>query len=182
MIPVGQPDTLAGRLKRLWLKVLRNDSVRFWVSPYCAIWLLFAIPATFILPPIKTLADAMGHSGYLAWVWISIPANLAPIAGLMMRHGGSDISAMSDRLLLRDWWGLLLQILGHYVCFLLLLWFEVTAWVAVWTYTGPSEWAGVTAFAGVMLLAWTGGVFVLGSQTVLKVQRGREIERTGGVM
>lgn len=174
--------TLGNRVKALWFKVLRNDSVRFWVSPYCAIWLLFAIPATFLLPPIKTLADSAGEYGYLAWVWLSIPANLLPIAGLLMRHGGEDIAKMSTRLLRRDWWGLIFQILGHYVCFLLLLWFEVTAWVAVWTYTGPNSWAGVTAFCATMLLAWTGGVFVLGSQCVLKVRRGAELQAAGVVL
>lgn len=171
--------TLGARVKALWFKVLRNDSVRFWVSPYCAVWLLFAIPATFVLPPIKTLADAMGGDGYLAWVWISIPANLAPIIGLWMRHGGQDIAAMSTRLLFRDWMGLIVQILGHAVCFLLLMWFEVTAWVAVLTYQGPSVWAGVTYFAAIMLMAWTGGVFVLCAQCVLKVQRGIELEPGG---
>lgn len=140
------------------------------------------MPATFILPPIKTLADAMGHGGYLLWVWISIPANLAPIAGLLMRHGGQDIAKMSARLLFRDWLGLILQILGHEVCFILLLWFQVTAWIAVLTYTGPNSWAGVTCFCAIMLLAWTGGVLVLGAQCILKVKRGIEIEHTGGVM
>lgn len=172
---------LTDRLKRFWLQVLRNDSVRWWVSPYCVIWLVgFAIPATFVFPEIKTLADAMGHGGYLAWVWISIPANIAPIVGLLMRHGGQDIANMSDRLLFRDWTGLILQILGHYVCFLLLLWFEVTAWYAVLHYTGPNDWAGVTYFSAVMLLSWTGGVFVLGSQCVLKLQRGLDIEAEFG--
>lgn len=169
-------------LKTLWYRALRNDSVRFWVSPYCAVWLLFAVPATFLLPPIRTLADAMGEGGYLAWVWLSIPANVAPIAGLLMRHGGQDVSAMSEHLLRRDWWGLMLQIMGHAVCFLLLLWFEVTAWVAVLTYSGPNEWAGVTYFCAIMLLAWMGGVFVLCAQCMLKVKIGMNIEHTGGVM
>lgn len=169
--------SLASRLKVLWLKVLRNDSVRQWVSPYCCIWLLFAVPAAFFLPPIKTLADPMGSAGYLAWVWLSIVFNLCPIIGLRMRHGGADIASMSTRLLRLDWYGLGLQIIGHYVCFILLFWFEATAWVAIMDYKGPNEWAGVTYFCSIMLLAWTGGVFVLGSQCVLKVQRGVELKR-----
>jgi hypothetical protein len=144
---------------------------------------MFAIPATVWLPPIYTFVDAMGGlAGYQVWVWTAIPANSFVIIGLLIRHGGQNIATMSTRLLARDWAGLVLQILGHALCFILLVWFEVTAWVAVWTYRGPNEWAGVTYWSAIMLLAWTGGVFVLGCQCVLKFRRGREIEQTGGVM
>jgi hypothetical protein len=170
------------RLKAWWFKVLRNESVRSFISPYCVVWLLFAVPATFVLPPIKTFSDIMGMDGYLFWVWAAIPANAAPIVGLAMRHGGQNITDMSVRLLFRDWMGLIMQILGHSVCFLLLVWFEVTAWIAVLTYEGPNEWAGVTYFCAIMLIAWTGGVFILCAQCVAKVKRGIEIEVNGGVM
>ncbi|MGA5467190.1 hypothetical protein [Mycobacterium sp. NPDC050041] len=165
------------RLKAWWLNRLDNDSVRAWVPPYCAVWLIWALLATVWLPPVPTIEPVMGHVAYLLWVWIAIPANLAPIAGLWMRHGGSAIADMSNQLLFRDWMGLILQATGHAVCFVLLLLFQVSAWLAIANYTGPSTYAGMTLFSAVMLTPWTVGVLLLCAQCVRKIQRGMQLER-----
>jgi hypothetical protein len=168
---------LTARLKVWWLKRLDNDSVRAWVPPYCAVWLTWALFALSALPPISTISETMGVPGYYVWVIIAIPANLAPIIGLWMRHGGSAIKDMSNRLLFWDWMGLILQATGHLVCHVLMLMFQASAWLAAWSYDGPSEYAGMTVFAASMLLPWTFGTLLLCAQCVRKFQRGLEIER-----
>lgn len=177
MIHVGPPHTLADRIKIWWLDRLDNDSVRQWVPPYCSAWLLWALLATILFPPVATISEAMGESSYYLWVWLSIPANMFPIIGLWMRHGGSAIVDMSNRLLFRDWMGLVFQVAGHAVCFILMVLFQVSAWVAAFNYTGPSAYAGMTIFAAMMLLPWTFGTLLLCAQCVRKIQRGQEIER-----
>lgn len=176
MTPPGQHARLADRIKLWWLHVLDEDSVRFWVSPYCAVYLSWALFATFLLPPVTTIHQTMGPAAYWIWVWMAIPANALPIAGLLMRHGGSAIQTMSTRLLFRDWMGLVTQAMGHIWCHALLVMFQIGAWIAVWTYSGPQPYAGLTVFCGVMLLPWTFGTFVLFAQTIRKIQRGIELE------
>ncbi|MCG5431257.1 hypothetical protein LV457_03000 [Mycobacterium sp. MYCO198283] len=171
----GQP--IAARLKAWWLSKLDSDSVRDWIPPYCTAWLVWALFATFLFPPVPTIVATMGDAGYWAWVWTAVPANLAPIVGLRMRHGGSAIEDMSDRLLFRDWMGLIFQATGHAVCFVLMVMFQVAAWIAAWTYDGPATYAGMTIFAASMLLPWTGGTLLLSAQTVRKLQRGMQIEQ-----
>lgn len=168
---------LTARLKAWWLKRLDNDSVRAWVPPYCAAWLTWAVIALIVFPPISTISETMGVPGYYVWVAISIPANAAPIVGLWMRHGGSAVVDMSNRLLFRDWMGLILQGTGHLVCHVLMLMFQISAWTAAWTYNGPAQYAGMTIFAASMLLPWTAGTLLLSAQCVRKFQRGLEIER-----
>lgn len=178
MTTVGPPATLADRLKLWWLTRLDNDSVRAWVPPYCAVWLTWALLALTVFPPVPTIEPTMGPVAYLLWVWIAIPANLAPIAGLWMRHGGAAIKDMSTQLLFRDWMGLIFQATGHAVCFVLMVVFQVSAWLAVSHYTGPNAYAGMTLFCAVMLLPWTGGVALLCAQCIRKIQRGFQLEET----
>lgn len=168
--------SLGHRLKAWWLETLDTDSVRKWVPPYCTIWLTWALFALFLFPPVPTLYGNMGPVAYWLWVSIAIPANIAPMVGLWMRHGGSDIKDMSKGLLFRDWMGLVLQATGHAACHVLLLMFQVSAWIGVYSYTGPNTYAGLTIFAASMLLAWTGGTLVLCAQCIRKIQRGLQIE------
>lgn len=183
MMPDGQPVSLTDRIKHWFLKKLDSDSVRDWIPPYCAVWLCWASFALTVFPPISTISKTMGVDGYYTWVAIAIPANIAPIVGLLMRHGGSAVQSMSNRLLLRDWMGLGFQLAGHCVCHVLLLMFQVSAWSAAWSYDGPAEYAGMTIFAASMLLAWTGGTLLLAAQCIRKLQRGLQIEReTQGVL
>lgn len=168
---------LTAWLKGWLIETLDNDSVRKWVPPYCAVWLSWSLLALAYFPPISTISETMSVPGYYTWVVIAIPANLAPIVGLWMRHGGSAIKDMSNRLLFRDWMGLGFQATGHITCHVLMLMFQVSAWGAAWTYTGPSQYAGMTIFAATMLLPWTGGTLLLFAQCLRKVQRGLEIER-----
>lgn len=165
------------RLKVWWRRKLDSDSVRDWVSPYCTIWLTWAVLALIVFPPIKTISGTMGVTGYYVWVVIAIPANLAPLVGLRMRHGGSAIQTMSNRLLFQDWMGLGLQATGHFVCHVLMLMFQVSAWSAALSYDGEAEYAGMTIFAATMLIPWTGGTLFLCAQCVRKIQRGLQIER-----
>lgn len=168
---------LTAWLKGWLIETLDNDSVRKWVPPYCAVWLSWSVLALAYFPPIGTISETMSVPGYYMWVAIAIPANLAPIVGLWMRHGGSAIRDMSNQLLFRDWMGLGFQATGHITCHVLMLMFQVSAWGAAWTYSGPSQYAGMTIFAATMLLPWTGGTLLLFAQCLRKVQRGLEIER-----
>lgn len=167
---------LTAWLKAWWITTLEEDSVRRWIPPYCTIWLTWAILAVLVFPPVPTIYQQMGAGTYWAWVWIAIPANLFPIVGLWMRHSGSTVADMSNRLLFRDWMGLILQATGHFVCHVLLLMFEIAAWMAVADYDGPNSYAGLTVFAASMLLAWTSGTLILCAQCIRKIQRGRQLE------
>lgn len=177
MIPGGRPSTLGDRLKSWWLNKLDNDSVRSWVPDYCATWLTWAILATFWLPPIQTICDAMSPAAYSVWVWLSIPANLMPVIGLKMRHGGSSVQAMTTPLLAADWFGLFLQAAGHALAHVLLVMFEVSVVIAAVTYDGPAVYAGMTIFAGAMLSPWMRGTLLLSAQCLRKVQKGLWLER-----
>jgi hypothetical protein len=177
----GGTVTLTDRLKVWWLNKLDNDSVRQWVPPYCAAWLTWALLATFWLPAVPTIEPIMGHLAYVLWVWLAIPGNLFPTIGLWMRHGGSAVGDMSNRLLFRDWMGLILQATGHAACHVLLVMFQISAWVAVANYTGPSAYAGMTLFCAIMLTPWTFGVLLLCAQCVRKIQRGLKFEQQGMV-
>lgn len=168
--------TLTHRLKVWWLDTLDEDSVRRWVPPYCTIWLTWAMLAILVFPPVPTIYDSMGTAAYWLWVWIAIPANAFPMIGLWMRAGGSAVNRMSDRLLFRDWMGLILQATGHAVCHVLMVMFQIAAWIAVWNYDGPNEYAGLTIFTASLLLAWTGGTALLCAQSIRKIQRGMQIE------
>lgn len=168
---------VATPLKAWLLEKLDEDSVRPWVPMYCTFWLTWAVLALSWLPPVSTISDAMGSVGYYGWVAMAIPGNLGPILGLWMRHGGSAIQGMSKPLLLRDWMGLFVQAGGHAVCHVLLVTFQISAWIAVVTYDGPAIYAGMTLFCSFMLAPWTLGVLVLCAQCCRKIQRGIELER-----
>lgn len=164
------------RLKAWLLNKLDNDSVRPWVPAYNSAWLAWAILATFWLPPVATIHQAMGPDAYTLWVWMAIPANLGPIVGLAMRHGGSSVGSISKPLLFADWMGLFLQSGGHAIAHVLLIMFEISVIITVLTYDGPAVYAGMTIFTGFMLLPWTGGVAFLCAQCLRKVQRGIALE------
>lgn len=173
--------TLSHRLKIWWLNKLDNDSVRQWVPHYNAAWLSWALLATFLLPAVPTVSESMGLPAYTMWVWLAIPANSLPVIGLWMRHGGSSIQTMSNRLLIRDWYGLFLQAAGHALAHVLLLMFEISAIITIFTYDGPNIYAGLTVFAAFMLAPWTEGTLLLCAQCLRKVQRGMQIEKQSGV-
>lgn len=176
-VSAGRPATLADRLRHWWIETLEADSVRKWIPPYCTIWLSWAVLAVVVFPPVPTIYDSMGSFAYWIWVGVAIPANLAPMVGLRLRHGGSPIQDMSTRLLFLDWTGLMLQAIGLGVCHILMVWFEIAAWVGVANYEGPNTYPGLTIFCAFMLLAWTGGTAVLCAQCIRKVKRGIDIER-----
>lgn len=173
---------LTARIRIWWLRKLESDSVREFVPRYNGAWLLWAVLATVWLPAVPTISESMGLPAYWAWTWLAIPANALPLIGLRMRHGGSAISDMSTRLLLRDWFGLYFQAAGHALACFLMLMFEVSAVITVATYDGPNTYAGLTVLAGFLFWPWTEGTFVLCAQCLRKVQKGREIERMSGVM
>lgn len=180
MIYDGRP-VLASRLKAWWIEKLDNDSVRPWVPMYYYPWLAWALLATFWLPPVNIIEEGMGSVVYMFWVVLAIPGTLGPIMGLRMRHGGSAVQAMSVLLLLRDWMGLIFQAGGHAVSCVLLLMFEIAAWIGAWNYEGPQAYAGLTIFAAVMLIPWTSGTAMLCAQCLRKIQRGLQIERRARV-
>lgn len=179
---VDAPPTLTERIKTWWFRKLDSDSVREFVPHYNAAWLAWAILALVFLPPVPTISQAMGVTEYWIWTGLAVVANALPLIGLRMRHGGSAIADMSDRLLRADWWGLGFQAGGHALAFMLLLMFEVSAIITVFTYDGQAAYAGLTVFAIFMLWPWTEGSLILSAQALRKVQKGREIERRGGVM
>lgn len=168
---------MGDRLKAWWIDKLDSDSVRSWVPDYCATWLTWAVLATFWLPPISTIHEAMGSAAYTAWVWLSIPANVMPIVGLKIRHGGSSVQAMATPLLAADWAGLFLQAAGHALAHVLLVMFEISVVITVFTYHGPALYAGMTVFCGVMLSPWMRGTLLLCAQCLRKWQKGLQLER-----
>ena len=172
--------SLADRLKHWWLKKLDSDSVREFVPHYNAAWLTWAVLALFFLPAVPTVSQSMGISAYWVWTGLAIPANALPIIGLRMRHGGSAVQDMSTRLLMRDWYGLFFQAAGHALACFLLLMFEISAVITVFTYDGPNTYAGLTVFAAFMLWPWTEGTLILCAQSLRKVQRGLQLERQDG--
>lgn len=181
--PIAQPQPpLIALIKAWWLRKLDSDSVREFVPHYNAAWLCWALLATVFLPAVPTVSQAMGVDAYWMWTWLAIPANALPIIGLRMRHGGSSIADMSARLLRRDWWGLGFQAGGHALAFMLLVMFEISCVVTIFTYDGPNVYAGLTVFAMFMLWPWTEGSLILACQALRKVQKGKAIERHGGVM
>lgn len=169
--------SVTNRIRAWWLATLDEDSVRKWVPPYCTIWFIWALFAVIVFPPVPTIYQSMGAGAYWTWVWVAIPANIAPILGLWMRDGGSRIQDMSTRLLRRDWMGLIFQATGHFVCHVLMVMFQIAAWIGVWTYSGPNTYAGLTIFAASLLLSWTGGTLILCLQCVRKIQVARKRER-----
>lgn len=176
VVEITRSETLAERLRGWWRETLESDSVRKWIPSYCAVWLGWALFALFILPPVPSLEEVLGHPAYLAWVVMAIPANFGVIAGLWMRQGGAAVADMTTPLLFRDWMGLISQATGHIVCHLLMIEFQITAWIAVYTYDGPNTYAGLTIFAATLLLPWTFGTLLLFLQCLLKIQRGKALE------
>lgn len=174
--------TATARLKAWWLRKLDNDSVREFVPHYNAAWLAWAVLATFLLPAVPTVSEAMGTPAYWVWTWLAIPANALPLIGLRMRRGGSAIQDMSARLLKQDWWGLFFQAAGHALACFLLMMFEISAVITVLTYDGPNTYAGLTVFAAFVLWPWLEGTLLLCAQCLRKVQRGMQLERQGGVL
>lgn len=172
---------LADRIKAWWLKKLDSDSVREFVPRYNAAWLTWALLATFWLPAVPTISEAMGGPAYWIWTWTSVVANALPLIGLRMRHGGSSIQEMSTRLLLRDWFGLYFQAAGHALACGLMLMFEISGIITILTYAGPNTYAGLTVLAMFLFWPWCEGTFVLAAQCLRKVEKGRKLERTGGI-
>lgn len=163
--------------RRFW-EFVEDDSVRNFIPLYYLPWLLWAIFATFLFPPVSILQDAMGHNAYIAWVWMTIPGAVGPLVGLMMRHGGSDIANMSTPLLLRDWMGLVLQGTGHAMMCVLLILFEISAVEGAINYMQTEGlYAGMTILVAFLLSSYMFGTFVLSLQAVRKIQKGKQLKR-----
>ena len=169
------------RLKAWWLRKLDSDSVREFVPRYNGAWLAWALLATFWLPPVPTISEAMGVGAYVAWTWFAVVVNVLPLIGLKMRHGGSSVQDMTRRLLVADWWGLYFQAAGHALACVLLVMFEISAAITLITYDGPSTYPGLTVLAAFMFWPWMEGTLLLSAQAFRKLSRGRQLERTGGV-
>lgn len=179
MIPNGRP-VLATRFKAWIMDKLDNDSVRPWVPMYYYPWLIWAILATFWLPPVNLIRDSMGSPlAYTFWVWAAIPGTFGPIMGLWMRRGGSSLQALPNILLLSDWMGLIFQAGGHAISCVLLFMFEISAWIGVSRYAGPQAYAGLTVFAAVMMIPWMLGTGMLCAQCLRKLQRAKQAEKRG---
>lgn len=174
--------TIAARIRAWWIRKLESDSVREFVPHYNGAWLAWALLATFWLPAVPTISESMGEPAYWVWTWFAIPANALPLIGLKMRHGGSSIQEMSTRLLRLDWWGLYFQAAGHALACGLLVIFEISAVITIFTYTGPNTYAGLTVLALFMLWPWTEGTLILCCQCLRKLDKGEQMERAGGVM
>lgn len=172
---------LTARLKAWWDRKLESDSVREFVPRYNGAWLAWAVLATFQLPPVSTISDAMGLPAYWAWTVLAIIANALPLIGLRMRHGGSSLQDMTVRLVKQDWWGLYFQAAGHGLACFLLVMLEISAGIAVFTYDGPNAYAGVTVLLAFMVWPWMEGTLVLCFQALRKLDKGEQMELTGGV-
>lgn len=168
------PSRAGEASSRFW-SLIQSDSVRPFISLFYAPWLMWALLAAFVFPPVQIIQEQMGHGVYVAWVWISIPGTLAPIIGLQMRHGGASIEEMNSPLLFRDWMGLFLQWGGHSCMCVLLILFEVSATLAALNYSGPNNYAGVTIFAAFLLSAYMFGTALLAVQCLRKIWRGEEL-------
>lgn len=172
---------LTARIKAWWDRKLESDSVREFVPRYNGAWLAWALLATFWIPAVPTISEAMGIGAYWTWTYLAIVANALPLIGLRMRHGGSAIADMSRRLLLRDWFGLYFQAAGHGLACFLLVMLEIAGAITVFTYDGPSVYAGTTVLLGFMVWPWMEGTLVLSAQSFRKISKGRELELTGGI-
>lgn len=162
---------------RFW-DFVEDDSVRGFIPLYYTPWLIWAIFATFLFPPVSILQEAMGHGVYVAWVWITIPGAIAPLVGLAMRHGGSDIDDMGDLLLFRDWMGLCLQATGHAVMCVLLILFEYSAILGAMAYwKSEGVYAGMTILVAFLLSSYMFGTAVLSLQCLRKIHKGEQLKR-----
>jgi hypothetical protein len=182
VIEIGPPVTLVDRIRIWWNKKLESDSVREFVPRYNFAWLTWAVLATFWLPAVPTISQAMGEPAYWIWTWTAIAANGLPLIGLRMRVGGTSFQDMSTRLLLRDWWGLYFQAIGHALACGLMLMFEVSGVITVMTYEGENAYAGLTVLAMFLFWPWCEGTFLLCAQCLRKVERGKQLEKTGGIL
>lgn len=156
---------------------IESNSVRHLIPVFYTPWLLWAILATFWLPPVTIIQQAMGHSTYVFWLWLTIPGTLAPMVGLWLRDGGTDIEDMNSPILRKDWWGLALQWGGHSCMAVLLLLFEISAVKGALAYDGPSSYAGMTIFAAFVLSSYNFGLFMLALQILFKLIRAEELKK-----
>lgn len=162
-------------IDRFW-KLVEDDSVRRFIPIYYTPWLVWAIFATFLFPPVGILETAMGHLVYVAWVWITIPGAAIPMIGLVMRHGGADIHKMTTPLLLRDWMGLVMQATGHAVMCVLLILFEYSAAIGAVNYMATQGgYAGMTILVAFLLSSYMFGTALLSMQCLRKMWKGEQL-------
>jgi hypothetical protein len=170
-------NALRSAAARFW-SLVDSDSVRPFVSMYYIPWLLWALLATFLFPPVAIIETTMGHTVYVAWTWIAIPGTLASMAGLAMRHGGGDIHDMTTPLLLRDFMGLVLQATGHAVMCILLLLFEICAVAGVIDYKATQGvYAGMTILVAFLLSSYMVGTALLSLNSLRKLYKGEQFKR-----
>jgi hypothetical protein len=161
------------------LTLLDNDSVRPFVPMYYVPWLTWAILATFWFPPVSVLETGMGHSVYVLWVWLTIPFTLAPMIGLLMRHGGTTYDEIKTPLLLSDWMGLFMQAAGHACMSVLLFLFEYAAVKgALEIMSTDPETAGLILFVAFVLSSYVLGTALLSMQCLRKVHKGEQLRRS----
>jgi hypothetical protein len=172
------PDRARGFWAQFW-ELLEDDSVRRFVPVYYAPWLTWAIFATFWFPPVGIIQEAMGHTVYTLWVWITIPGTLAPMIGLVLRHGGSSFADMTKPLLLQDWMGLVMQATGHAVMCVMLVLLEYSAIVGAIDYmTTQGLYAGMTILVAFLLSSYMIGTFWLSMQCLRKLWKGEQLQRS----
>jgi hypothetical protein len=135
------------------------------------------------LPPVSTISDAMGLPCLLGvdHLWLSSPTHCRSI-GLRMRHGGSAYQDMTVRLVKRDWWGLYFQAAGHGLACFLLVMLEISAGHRRLHLRRPERSTpGSPSCSRFMVWPWMEGTLVLCCQALRKLDKGEQMELTGGV-
>lgn len=160
----------AGFWYQFW-RAIDSDSVRVFIPFYYLFLLIASLYLGLFAYPIDLIVRPMGQLVYNAWVWLQLPATTMALGGLWLRHGGSAVADISNRLLFRDWMGLWMQLGGHACMCLVLTTFVLTAIVgAVW---------GQPIYGPIGYIAFVIGTFVLSLQCARKLRRGFQIERDG---
>jgi hypothetical protein len=170
-------DVVRHVLRRFW-RLLENDSVRPFITMYYIPWLIWSVLATIWFPPVGIIESTMGHTVYVAWVWMTIPGTLAPMIGLALQAGGKPVAMMSTPLLFRDWLGLVGQAGGHACMCILLLLFEISATRGAMEYmAAEGVYAGLTIFVVFILSPYVLATGLLSGQCLRKMWIGEQLKR-----
>lgn len=155
--------------KTLWL--IDSDSVRPFIWFYYAPLLLFGIYGAWLMPS-TAVQDVMGHTFAEVWIWVQIPATLACLIGLWMRHGDQCIEEMGTAPLLKDWLGLWLQLGGHICMNQVLFAYEF----AIFSLYGTPYWH-VAAYGAFAISSYVIGTAILAAQCAHKIVKGRQLRK-----
>lgn len=155
--------------KALWL--IDSDSVRPFIWFYYMPLLAWGVYASLFMSS-TAVGDVMGQPFADGWVWIQIPATLACLVGLWMRHGDQCIEEMGSAPLFRDWLGLWMQLGGHICMNQVLLAYEF----AIFSLYGTQSWH-VAAFGAFALTSYVIGTGILAAQCVRKLAKGMRLKK-----